>query len=144
MKEPAPGATATARLVVTVNDLASALPLAASDAFPEVFATARMVALMEIASARVLQPFLEPGQLSVGVAIDAAHSAATPPGAVVTATARYLGRAGKLFEFEVTATDGGGEIGRARHKRAIVDGERLQAHAAQRQSAQPGQDEPEV
>jgi hypothetical protein len=49
--EPEQGATATAQLVVGVNDLASALPIDARDAFPAVFATARLVALMEIASA---------------------------------------------------------------------------------------------
>jgi len=132
MKEPAPDTIATAELTVAPGDLASALPLIETDAFPSVFATARMVALMEIASARVLQPHLAPGQLSVGVAVDVIHSAPTPPGAKVTATARYLGRDGKLYEFEVIASDAGGEIGRARHKRAIVDAHRLQANAERR------------
>ena len=132
MHEPERGSTATAELVVAVGDLASALPLNASDAFPDVFATARLVALMEIASARLLQPHLAGGQLSVGVTIEMTHSAPTPPGARVTATARYLGRDGKLFDFEVSAHDAGGEVGRARHKRAIVDAQRLQANAARR------------
>jgi predicted thioesterase len=91
-----------------------------------------MVALMEIASARALQPYLAPGQLSVGVTVDVIHSAPTPLGAKVIATARYLGRDGKLYEFEVIASDAGGKIGRARHKRAIVDAERLQANADRR------------
>jgi|SRR5690606_37073711 len=132
MKEPAPDASAAATLRVAPGDLASALPLNESDAFPSVFATARMVALMEIAAARVLQPYLSPGRLSVGVAMDVVHSAPTPQGAVVTATARYLGRDGKFFEFEVIAVDEGGEIGRARHKRAIVDVDRLEASAVRR------------
>ena len=132
MSEPIPGATATAELVVTPSDLASALPLLAADAFPPVFATARMIALMEIASARVLQPHLAAGELSVGVRVEVTHSAPTPPGSRVTATARYLGREGKLHEFEVVASDMGGEIGRARHTRAIVDAERLRASADRR------------
>jgi fluoroacetyl-CoA thioesterase len=130
--EPPQNATATAELLVTPLDLASALSLGPSDAFPEVFATARMVALMEIASARVLQPYLSSGQLSVGVRVEATHSAPTPLGATVTATSRYLGRDGKLFDFEIVASDAGGEIGRARHKRAIVDVERIQSTAARR------------
>ena len=113
--------TATAELVVAPADLASALPLNPQDAFPAVFATARMVALMEIASARLLQPCLAAGELSVGVSLDVTHSAPTPPGAKVIATAEYLGRDGKLFIFDVTAVDPGGEIGRARHKRAIIN-----------------------
>lgn len=132
MNEPTIDSTATAELVVGLSDLASALPLEPRDAFPKVLATARMVALMEIACARLLQPYLNPGELSVGVSIDAVHSAPTPEGVTVTATARYVGREGKLFAFDVTAADAGGEIGRARHKRAIVDAERLQGRALRR------------
>lgn len=130
--EPELNATSTASLTVGPEDLASSLPIEMGDQFPAVLATARMVALMEIAAARVLQPLLGPGELSVGVTVDISHSAPTPPGAEVTTTARYAGREGKLFLFEVSATDPGGEIGRGWHKRAIVTSERLQAAAAKR------------
>lgn len=132
LSEPEEGATATAQLTVGINDLASALPLADTDAFPAVFATARLVALMEIASARVLIPLLGAGQLSVGVSLDVTHTAPTPPGAHVTAIARYLGRNNKHYKFEIVASDEGGEIGRAVHQRAIVDVDRLQSAAARR------------
>ena len=132
MIEPTLNSTATAELIVSAGDLASALPLDATDAFPAVFATARMVALMEIASARLLQPCLAAGQLSVGVSVEVLHSAPTPEGAAVTAVARYLGREAKLFLFEVIASDAGGEVGRATHKRAIVDVARLQSSALRR------------
>jgi predicted thioesterase len=131
---PELNATATAQIVVGAADLASALPVEMDDAFPDVFATARMIGLMEIAAARVLQPLLGPGELSVGVAVDVTHSAPTPLGAQVTATARYAGRDGKLFLFEVSAADPAGEIGRGWHKRAIVSSERLQSGAARRVS----------
>jgi predicted thioesterase len=131
--EPELNATATAELVVGPQDLASSLPVEmGGDQFPAVLATARMVALMEIAAARVLKPVLGPGELSVGVTVDISHTAPTPPGAHVTTTARYAGREGKLFLFEVSATDPGGEIGRGWHKRAIVTSERLQSGAAKR------------
>ncbi|MEP6993233.1 MAG: thioesterase [Acidobacteriota bacterium] len=132
MPEPEAGASAQARLVVEALDLANALSPDARDTFPEVFATARMVALMEIASSRVLLPFLNPGELSVGVMVNVAHTAATPLGAMVTATARFLGREGKLFVFEVVAADPGGEIGRGTHKRAVVGSERLVSGAKRR------------
>jgi fluoroacetyl-CoA thioesterase len=132
MIEPALNSTASAQLVVGASDLASALPLEPQDAFPAVFATARMVALMEIASARLLRTLLGDGELSVGVGLDVIHTAPTPVGATVTATARYLGREGKLFLFEVIATDVGGEIGRGQHTRAIISVERLQNVAANR------------
>lgn len=130
--EPELNATATAELVVGPEDLASSLPVEMGDQFPAVLATARLVALMEIAAARVLKPLLEAGELSVGVTVDISHTAPTPPGAQVTTTARYAGREGKLFLFEVSATDPGGEIGRGWHKRAIVTSERLQSGAAKR------------
>lgn len=131
-KEPEVNATATAEWTVGPADLASALPIETEDEFPPVFATARMIGLMEIAAARVLQPLLGPGELSVGVTVDVSHTAPTPVGAQVTATARYAGREGKLFLFEVSVSDPAGEVGRGWHKRAIVSNERLQSGAARR------------
>jgi fluoroacetyl-CoA thioesterase len=132
MSEPAVDSTASAHFTVAPSDLASALNLEPADAFPPVFATSRMVALMELAASRVLRPHLREGETSVGVSLDVAHTAATPPGATVTATARFTGRDGKLFVFEVLAVDDAGEIGRCTHKRAVVTTERLVAGAARR------------
>ena len=130
--EPEENATGTATLVVGPQDLASSISSDTGDDFPPVLATARMVALMEIAASRVLLPLLGPGELSVGVTVDINHTAPTPMGAEVTATARYAGREGKLFLFEVSTADRGGEVGRGWHKRAIVSNERLQSGAAKR------------
>ena len=132
MSEPAVNSTASAHFVVAPSDLASALNLEPADAFPPVFATSRMVALMELAAARLLRPHLLPGELSVGVTLDVVHTAATPPGATVTATAKFTGREGKLLVFEILAADDAGEIGRCTHKRAVVTTERLVAGAARR------------
>lgn len=131
MREPEIGATATAELTVTKADLASALNEEANR-YPAVFATTRMIALMEIAAARVLEPCLSPNQSSVGVEVDVTHSAPTPPGITVVATARYLKREGKLFVFRVSANDAGGEIGHGQHKRAIVEPSRLVEGAKKR------------
>ena len=131
-KEPELNTTGTATLVVGPQDLASSISSEAGDEFPLVLATVRMIALMEVAAARVLQPFLGPGELSVGVTVDVSHNAPTPLGAQVTATARYTRREGKLFLFEVSAADAGGEVGRGKHRRAIVSSELLQSVAAKR------------
>ncbi len=130
--EPELNATETATLVVGPQDLASSISSETGDSFPQVLATARMVALMEVAASRVLKPLLGRGELSVGVTVDITHTAPTPVGAEVTATARYAGREGKLFLFEVSCADKGGEVGRGWHKRAIVSSERLQSGAAKR------------
>ena len=130
--EPEIGANATVDLVVREADCASALKLRDDprDQFPAVFATTRMIALMELAGARLLHPLLRPGEMSVGAHVDVSHIAATPIGARVTATATYRGRDGKLFVFDVIAQDPAGEIGRGTHKRAIVSRDRLVSGAA--------------
>lgn len=137
-QQPETGSVATATLRVEERDLASALSHAfeGTDEFPPVFATSRLVALMEVAAARVLSPSLEEGELSVGVTIDITHTAATPPGATVVATATLTRVEGKLFVFDVLAADDAGEIGRGTHKRAVIATARLLDGAAKRSRAQ--------
>jgi fluoroacetyl-CoA thioesterase len=124
--------TAEASLVVREPDLASVLAMGVDEAFPAVFATARMIALMEIAAARCLVPLHQPGELSVGVGVDVEHLAPTPLGARVTARATYLGPEGKLHRFEVVAHDDAGEIGRGLHTRAVVETRRIVEGAKRR------------
>ncbi|MCM3872771.1 MAG: hypothetical protein ND895_18990 [Pyrinomonadaceae bacterium] len=130
------GTQASVRRRVAASDLASALSDDHHDQFPDVFATARMVAFMELAAAQVLRPLLTDGELSVGVTIDVSHSAATALGDTVRATAKYMGREGKLYIFEVTAEDSAGEIGSGTHRRAIISTSRL-LEGAQRRRGQP-------
>ncbi len=84
-----------------------------------------MVALMELAAAKVLTPILSDGERSVGISIAIVHTAATPPGATVTAEARFEGLDGKRYKFHIVARDEGGEIGGGTHERAIIDERRL-------------------
>jgi fluoroacetyl-CoA thioesterase len=134
MTEPEVGDQATVDLVVRDSDCADALNLGNDprDQFPPVFATTRMIALMELAASRLLQPLLHEGEMSVGAHVDVSHTAATPIGARVTATAIYRQREGKLFVFEVVAHDPAGEIGRGIHKRAVVSKDRLVSGAFRR------------
>lgn len=126
------GTTGEAHLTVTHGDTAAALSISGDDAFPAVFATARMVALMELAAARAMRPLLGAGELSVGVSVEIRHIAPTPVGSEVRAVATYLGPEGKLFRFRVEAFDDAGPIGDGTHTRAIVATERLEAGAAKR------------
>lgn len=127
-----PGDVAEASLIVQLSDTAYALSITDEDRFPQVFATARMIALMELAAARVLRPILQPGQLSVGVSVDVKHTAATPVGARVKAVATYIAPEGRLFRFRVEAFDEGGRIGEGQHVRAIIDTDRLVSGANRR------------
>ena len=114
------------------DDMAKAQRLGAVDEFPEVWATSRMILLMEIAATRLMKPVVEPGHMSVGVAIDIRHIAATPVNSKVRARATYTGREGKLYKFTVEAFDTGGKVGEGDHTRAIISTERLVAGAAAR------------
>lgn len=127
-----PGESAQASLTVAMNDTASALALSPGDSFPAVFATSRMIALMELAAARLMKPLLGPGELSVGVSVNVRHTAPTPVGGTVRAVATYLAPEGKLFRFQVEAFDEAGPIGEGEHTRAIVEAQRLMAGAARR------------
>jgi predicted thioesterase len=132
--ELSPGATARATLVVEEAHLASAFVLESDERFPRVFATARMVSLMELAAARLLVPLLGPGEMSVGVSVEVRHLAPTPPGVRVEAEAEFVEMDGSLYLFKVEARDPGGIVGRGTHRRAIVDAARLEARAAQKVS----------
>ena len=126
------GATATAEFTVAQTDTAEAIALGPEDSFPPVFATSRLVALMELAAARLMTPLLEDGQLSVGVSISVRHNAPTPVGSRVRAVATFEGMEGKLHRFRIEAFDDAGAIGDADHTRAIISTERLLAGAEKR------------
>ena len=126
------GEMAEAELTVEQRDSAEMLALDSRDSFPAVLATSRMVALMEIAAARLLSASLQPGEHSVGVTVAVRHVAATPIGGRVRARATYLGADGKLFRFKVEAFDDAGLIGDGEHSRAIVATSRLLGGAAKR------------
>ena len=68
MTEPEVGATATVDLIVRETDCASALKLSDDplDNFPAVFATTRMIALMELAGAHLMRPLLQAGEIGRG------------------------------------------------------------------------------
>jgi fluoroacetyl-CoA thioesterase len=124
------GTTAEASLMATDRDMANVLNEPDLQ-FPDVLATSRMIALMEVAASRALAALLQPGQLSVGVVVNVKHTAATPNHMKVSATATFLGMEGKLYKFRVEAFDPGGKIGEGEHSRAIIDATRLMqgAHA---------------
>jgi fluoroacetyl-CoA thioesterase len=126
------GDSAEACFTVQPSDTAATLAISSDDRFPEVFATSRMIALMELAAARAMRVLLQPGQLSVGVGITVKHSAATPIGSTVRAVATFIRTEGKLMVFRLEAFDDAGPIGEGEHTRAVVDTERLLGGAERR------------
>jgi fluoroacetyl-CoA thioesterase len=88
---------------------------------PPVLATAMMSLAMEMAAIDALKAYLEPGEMSVGVIVNATHTAATPEGWRVRAEAEVTQCDGKRIEFNIRAADEKEEIGICTHTRAVVD-----------------------
>lgn len=92
-----------------------------------VLATPAVIALMENAAASLAQELLGDGALTtVGTQIAVEHTAATPLGAQVSATAKLTAQEGRSFRFEVSAADQKGEIARGTHTRVSVRAEAFQ------------------
>ena len=130
--QPEVGTKGSDTFKVLESDLAAAISPNPKDVYARVLATPRVCGFMEIVAARMLVPHLKPGQLSVGTRVDLQHLAATPVDEMVTVTATFLGKEGKVFKFDILAEDRGGEIGKARHERAVIDEERLISGAKKR------------
>ena len=86
-----------------------------------VFATPMLAALMEKTACAAVAEFLEDGETTVGTALDLAHTAATPEGMTVTATAEITAVSGREITFAITASDEVGEVGHCTHKRILYE-----------------------
>ena len=92
----------------------------------EVFATPMMIALMEAAAVDCVEHLLPEGHVSLGTHLDVAHTAPTPPGFKVTATAELTEVDGRVLTFAVSCADDTEVVGRGTHTRVIVDRKRLE------------------
>lgn len=88
---------------------------------PDALATAFMVALIEHTCNDAVQPYLQPGQGTVGTMMNARHMAPTPLGMRVTAKARLEAVEGRKLTFRVEIFDAVEKIGEAVHERFIID-----------------------
>lgn len=117
-----PGDRASFSMRVTAGDTVPAL-FADRNAFvdmPDVFATAKMVGLMEWACVEQLRPYYDAGEDSLGIHVDVDHSAPTLPGQVVTVETEVEEIEGRFLWFRVVAHDGVDQIGAGRHRRAVI------------------------
>ena len=95
-----------------------------------VLATPAVVALMENAAAELAQNILDNEELTtVGTMISIEHTSPTPIGAEVTATATLTKTDGRMFYFDVVASDKKGEIAKGAHTRVSVKAEKFQMKA---------------
>ena len=94
---------------------------------PPVFATAFLVGFIEATCIEALEPWLDPGQATVGTYVDVSHVAATPAGMTVTAEVELIAVEGRSLRFHVSVRDGCDLISEGEHQRALIDQARFEA-----------------
>ena len=130
MKEVKSGAFAEKTLVVNGENTA----VAAGSGSLSVLGTPYMIALMEKAASELLVPYLDEGETSVGIHMDATHDAATPQGMKVSATAVVTAVDRRKVIFSITARDEKEVIGTAVHERFIVNKDKFESKAKSKKS----------
>jgi fluoroacetyl-CoA thioesterase len=90
-----------------------------------VFGTPALLALVEEAAVTALRAALSDGLTSVGTHVELDHLAPSRVGAEVRALATLTAVEGRALTFECEAYDGEKLIGRATHKRVVVDRDRF-------------------
>ena len=115
-REPVVGVVGTASVKVDESNVASAV---GSGLLP-VFGTPSLLALMEQAACDALTGSLSDGETTVGAEMCLHHTAPTPIGETVTATAALASVEGRKLTFSCTASDACGQIGDCTQVRYIV------------------------
>ena len=91
------------------------------ESMPEVFGTPVMIYHMEVTASEAVQPHLPEGWVSVGVAVNVRHLAATPVGMTVRFKAVATEVRSGMITFSVEAYDEKEKIGEGVHVRAAVE-----------------------
>ncbi len=106
---------------------------------PPVLATPFLVGAVEAAAARLMEPCLEPGEMSVGGFVELRHTRPTPLGWRVRTVATLMEKEGRRFVFRVECFDEVEKIGDALHTRFVIDArkfmEMVEAKAARKGGA---------
>ena len=100
----------------------------------EVFATPAMIALLEAAAVDAIQARLPESMTSVGTRLDVRHTAATPVGMTIAASATLTEIDGRRLVFDVSASDDVEVIGEGIHERFIVDRARFEQRVRDKQA----------
>ena len=102
---------------------------------PSVLATGYYVGLIEWACMEALEPFLEPGEGSVGTMINVTHTSPTLPGMKVTIEVTCVTVDGRRTLWEVQAMDEKDPIGRGKHERFTVRWDRFEKGLAEKKGS---------
>jgi fluoroacetyl-CoA thioesterase len=125
------GTTGTVRLIVAGEHTA---PRVGSGAIA-VLATPVMINLIEAAALAACEHLLPAGHQTLGTRLDVSHTAATPIGGLVTATARVTSVEGRDLIFRVEVRDDLDVIGGGTHTRVAVHVEKFEGRVRRKAAA---------
>ena len=117
--------------VVTAENAASGM---ASGGLP-VYATPRMIGMMEYTAWASVEPYMEEGKGTVGTHLDVSHVSASPIGAHIRIESELIEIDRRRLVFRVRAFDDAGLIGEGTHERFIVDNEKFMERTASKLGA---------
>jgi len=117
MRQVPVGAKGTYEFTVKREHLADTM----EPSLPPVLATAMMSLAMELAAIDALKPYLEPGEMSVGVVVNVTHTGATPEGWKVRAEAEVTNSEGRRVGFDLRAYDEKEQVGNGTHSRSVLE-----------------------
>ena len=106
----------------------------ASADLPPVLATPWLIWFLEHAALELMQPLLDPGEITVGTHIDIEHLAGALTGAEVRCVARVIHAEGPTITFQIEAHDAQDCLAKGLHKRRIVEAARLARRLQRKQS----------
>lgn len=115
MKEIPPGTSEETLIEVTKEMGVPHLPI-------PMYSTPAMIGHFEGLCLRMLIPFQEPGETSVGYRVDVKHLAPTPVGQTVKIAAKLREQSDRKVVFDVEAyNENGTKIGEGMHERRVID-----------------------
>jgi len=80
-----------------------------------------LAAIMERAALETIWPYLDEGEHALGVVVAMTHDAPIGVGLPIRAVATVTDLDGRAIAFEIVASDRSDIVGRARHRRAVID-----------------------
>jgi predicted thioesterase len=117
----APALSAVTRVTIETKDTVSAMV----PGMPVVAATPYLVAVAEMACARLVKDLLEPGQITVGSRVVIDHLGPSKVGAELVIKATLVNREKNRFRFAVEIDDGPRTVAKVEHERAAVSLEKI-------------------
>ena len=121
MRHPRIGKQTSLTIEATEDDSAAAV----GNTDVDVVATTALILFIEAAAAELIDDCCEPGEISVGSAVNVRHLAAAPIGARIKATAKVTAVQGRRIDFAVEAHHGRILLMIGTHQRVVVNQERF-------------------